>query len=67
MLRHEAPFWAQTLPQLPRLIHRALSEDRLGALQLALERIAQQDARRNRLLAALVAAVVLGVLLLAFG
>jgi ubiquinone biosynthesis protein len=67
MLRHEAPFWAQTLPQLPRLIHRALSEDRLGALQLALERIAQQDARRNRLLAALVAAVVLGVLLLALG
>src|ERR1700704_6662885 len=29
-LRQEAPFWASTLPQLPRLAHRALSQDRLG-------------------------------------
>ena len=64
-LRHEAPFWAASLPQLPRLVHRALAEDRLGALHLALERIAQQNARRNRLLAALLAAIVLGFLLLA--
>lgn len=54
-IRHEAPFWAATLPQLPRLVHRALAEDRLGALELALERIAQQNARRNRLLALLIA------------
>ncbi len=53
-LRHEAPFWAATLPQVPRLVHRALAEDRLGALQLALERLAAQNARRNRWLAALV-------------
>jgi ubiquinone biosynthesis protein len=64
-LRHEAPFWAATLPQLPRLVHRALAENRLGALQLALERIARQNARRNRLLAALLVAIVLGFLLLA--
>ena len=63
-IRHEAPFWAATLPQLPRLVHRALAEDRLGAVTLALERLAAQNARRNRLLAALVAliAVILGVL-----
>ena len=36
-IRHEAPFWAATLPQLPRLVHRALAEDRLGALREALE------------------------------
>ena len=30
-LRQEAPYWAGTLPQLPRLVHRALAEDRLGA------------------------------------
>ena len=41
-IRHEAPFWAATLPQLPRLVHRALAEDRLGALHAAL------DASRRR-------------------
>ncbi|HEU4351866.1 MAG TPA: ubiquinone biosynthesis regulatory protein kinase UbiB [Burkholderiales bacterium] len=65
-IRHEAPFWAATLPQLPRLMHRALAEDRLGVLQLAVERLARQNARRNRLLAALLAAIILGFLLLAF-
>jgi ubiquinone biosynthesis protein len=63
-VRHEAPFWAATLPQLPRLVHRALAEDRLGGLQAALERLAALQARRNRLLQALVAlvAVILGIL-----
>ncbi len=50
-LAEEAPTWAATLPQLPRLAHRLLAEDRLGALHAALERIAAQNARRNRLLA----------------
>mgnify|MGYP003341441654 CR=1 FL=1 len=27
-VQDEAPLWAATLPQLPRLIHRALAEDR---------------------------------------
>jgi ubiquinone biosynthesis protein len=63
-IRHEAPFWAATLPQLPRLVHRALAEDRRGGLQGALERLAALQARRNRLLQALVAlvAVILGIL-----
>jgi ubiquinone biosynthesis protein len=63
-VRHEAPFWAATLPQLPRLVHRALREDRVGGLQAALERLAALQARRNRLLQALVAlvAVILGIL-----
>jgi hypothetical protein len=45
-------------------VHRALAEDRIGALQAAVERLAAQNARRNRLLAALVAliAVILGIL-----
>src|SRR2546428_12601119 len=30
-LRREAPYWANTLPQLPRLVHRAPAEDRLRA------------------------------------
>ncbi len=52
-LRQEAPFWAATLPQLPRLLHRLLAEDRVGGLQKAMERLAAENARRNDLLGAL--------------
>jgi ubiquinone biosynthesis protein len=52
-VRHEAPFWAQTLPAIPRLLHRLLAEDRMGGLQAALERLAEQNRRRNALLTAL--------------
>ncbi|HEU4923150.1 MAG TPA: ubiquinone biosynthesis regulatory protein kinase UbiB [Burkholderiales bacterium] len=61
-IRHEAPFWAATLPQLPRLVHRALAEDRLGALQLAVEGLARQNAQRNRLLTVLIFVVALAAL-----
>jgi len=54
-LKHESPYWAATLPQLPRLLHRALAEDRLGRLDQALARLTAQSSRRNRLLAALIA------------
>ncbi len=52
-LRHEAPYWAATLPQLPRLMHRALAENRLGAIHAALEKLARENARRNNLISAL--------------
>ncbi|HVP08337.1 MAG TPA: ubiquinone biosynthesis regulatory protein kinase UbiB [Burkholderiales bacterium] len=61
-LRREAPTWSQTLPAIPRLVHRLLAEDRFGRLEAALERLAEVGRRRNRLLAALVA---LGAALLA--
>ncbi len=54
-LRQEAPYWAATLPQLPRLVHRAVAEDRLGTIERALARLGAQNARRNGLLAGLVA------------
>jgi ubiquinone biosynthesis protein len=57
-LRREAPYWAQTLPQLPRLAHRLLAEDRLGALHAVLERLAESERQRNRLLGALAAALI---------
>jgi ubiquinone biosynthesis protein len=63
-VRREAPYWASTLPQLPRLVHRALAEDRIGALRAAVERLTAEHARRNRLLAALLA-VALAALILA--
>ena len=49
-LRQEAPYWAGTLPQLPRLVHRALSEDRLAPLHAAVAALAAESRRRNRLL-----------------
>jgi ubiquinone biosynthesis protein len=65
MLRHEAPFWAQLLPQLPRLLHRALAEDRSAPLRLELERLARESARRNDLLAACVALAAVALVLVA--
>jgi len=65
-LRREAPSWAQTLPAIPRLVHRLLAEDRIGQLESALQRLTEQGRRRNQLLAALVVigAALLGILLL---
>ena len=50
-LRREAPYWAQTLPALPRLLHRLLEEDRAPALEALLARHAAESRRRNQLLA----------------
>jgi ubiquinone biosynthesis protein len=63
-LAREAPYWAATLPQIPRLLHRALAEDRIGALRAALERLAAENARRNDILLAflVLAAAALGML-----
>src|SRR2546426_10272789 len=44
-LRQEAPFWASTLPQLPRLAHRALSRDRLGGRRAPRRPLPPADAR----------------------
>ena len=64
-VRAEAPFWAQTLPAIPRLLHRLLAEDRAGGLQAAIERLAAENRRRNRLLAALLAVLAAGLSLVA--
>jgi len=64
-VRHEAPFWAQTLPAIPRLLHRLLAEDRAGGLQAAVERLAAENRRRNDLLAALIAMLAAGAILVA--
>jgi ubiquinone biosynthesis protein len=66
-IRREAPYWAATLPQLPRLAHRLLAEDHPAALQRAVERMAEENARRNNLLGALVALLAAVAALLAVG
>jgi ubiquinone biosynthesis protein len=57
VLGNEAPQWAALLPQLPRLAHRYLAEDRLGALQAAVGALHAEQRRRNRLLALIALAI----------
>jgi ubiquinone biosynthesis protein len=64
-LKHEAPYWASSLPQLPRLVHRALADDRIGALRQSIDRLAAENARRNDLLVALLVAILTAVVLFA--
>ena len=52
-LQHEAPYWAIALPQLPRLAHRLLAEDRLGPLERAVQVLIREQARRNDILFAI--------------
>jgi ubiquinone biosynthesis protein len=57
-IRDEAPLWARTLPQLPRLVHRVLSDDTPQRLELALERLEAAHQRQTRMLR-LIAIVIL--------
>jgi ubiquinone biosynthesis protein len=50
-LRSEAPHWATMLPQLPRLVHRALADDRVGRIERALTELLALERRRNRMMA----------------
>jgi len=60
-LQTEAPKWAVLLPQLPRLAHHALNENRLAQLETGLTLMLRQQHTRNRwlgILAVLLAALV---------
>jgi hypothetical protein len=46
-------------------VHRALSEDRLGELTTAVERLADENARRNDVLTALLVVVLASLILAA--
>ncbi len=47
-LQAEAPKWAALLPQLPRLAHHALNENRLAQLEAGLILMLRQQHTRNR-------------------
>ena len=49
-LREEAPYYATLLPQLPRLLHRYLTNETAGRDDGALKKILEQQKHRNRLL-----------------
>ena len=62
LLRHmkdEAPAWAATLPQLPRLVHQALAAQHDDGARLELARLAADVRRQRRWLAAAGLAVAL--------
>jgi ubiquinone biosynthesis protein len=63
-VRDEAPLWARTMPQLPRLVHRLLSDDTPRRLELALLRLEAAQQRQTRMLFAI--AVVLAALVVGF-
>jgi ubiquinone biosynthesis protein len=63
MLRHEAPFWAQLLPQLPRLLHRALAADRVERIEDLLGKLLVLERRRNRMIGVAVALLALALIL----
>ena len=50
-VQEEAPFWSTTIPQLPRLIHRALSEDHVAPLQKQVEWLRHEQRRLQHSLA----------------
>ena len=52
-LQAEAPKWAALLPQLPRLAHHALNENRLAQLEAGLTLMLRQQQARNKWLGAI--------------
>jgi len=49
-LKAEAPLWARTLPQLPRLMHRALHDDAPARLEVAILKLVAAQQRQSRIL-----------------
>lgn len=49
-LKEEAPLWARTLPQLPRLMHRALHDDAPARLETAILKLVAAQQRQSRVL-----------------
>ena len=65
-MRDEAPMWARTLPQMPRLVHRILTDDTTRRLEAGLLRLEAAQLRQTRVLAAIVVvlATLVAILLL---
>ena len=57
-MRDEAPLWARTLPQLPRLVHKILSDDAPRRIEAAIDRLQQTQRRQSRVLAVIAVAIV---------
>ena len=62
----EAPMWAKTLPQLPRLVHRLLNDEAPQRLEAAILKVEMAQRRQTRVLVAIAVgfAILAGVLAL---
>ena len=60
-LRKEAPYWATVLPQLPRLLHRALADDRVERIEGTLDELLALQRRRNWLIGSALALLALAL------
>src|SRR5574343_277503 len=62
--KHEAPYLARTIPQLPRLVHQALAQPARADLQPQIEQLIATQRQQNRWLAiiALLLTLLLGAL-----
>ncbi|MBI1394480.1 MAG: ubiquinone biosynthesis regulatory protein kinase UbiB [Betaproteobacteria bacterium] len=58
-LQEEAPYWAAAMPQLPRLVHRVLSEPSPHALEETVRRLTREQRRQTRWLTAIAALLVI--------
>ena len=64
-VQEEGPLWSTLLPQVPRLMHRYLSEERNAPLQKQIDLLQQEQIRLRRTLAWVAVLLVLGAVLIA--
>ena len=65
-MREEAPLWARTIPHIPRLVHRVLTDETPRRLESAILRVERAQVRQTRVLVGMVvvlAALVVGYFL----
>jgi ubiquinone biosynthesis protein len=63
-VRTEAPLWAGTLPQIPRLVHRMLTDDSPRRMELAILALERAQRRQGRALWAIAAILALVAVLI---
>jgi ubiquinone biosynthesis protein len=56
-MREEAPMWARTVPQIPRLVHRILNDDAPQRLEAAIDRLHAAQRRQSAVLVVIAAAL----------
>ncbi len=61
-LKHEAPRWSKLVPELPRLVHKILSDDAPGRIERAIQRLEATQRRQTGILLAI--AIVLGAMVI---
>ena len=57
-MRDEAPLWARTLPQIPRLVHRVLTDDAPRRVEVAIRDLERAQVRQTRAMWVIVAVLV---------